>query len=260
MKSATVHSLEMNGQQVDYRVVTSRTARRLRVRVGLDGIEVVLPRVRTEEEAAAFLRRHEEWVGDQMARVDRLRVMRRPLSQRKGEMLFRGVATPVRVVKPASMKGANRIEWDGSTIEVRQSRTSRTPVTKSLENWLRKQVRADIEAHLAKVSKRLGRAPNQVYVMAQRTKWGNCSALRNLSFNWRLILAPEYVLRYLVTHEAVHLAVPDHSAKFWLTVQSLCSEMEKAKAWLRANDRELKVNLQQVTADLSFTKHITRND
>src|SRR5712691_5174153 len=44
----------------------------------------------------------------------------------------------------------------------------------------------------------------------------------NLSFNWRLIMAPEFVARYLVTHEAVHLFVPDHSKQFWLTVQSLC--------------------------------------
>jgi predicted metal-dependent hydrolase len=260
MKSATFHSLEMNGQQVDYRLVTSRTARRLRVRVGLDGIEVVRPRLRSQKEAEAFLRRHEEWLGDQMARIERLRVVRRPSLERKGEMLFRGVATPVRLVNHAGMKGANRIEWDGTTIAVRQSRTSRTPVAKSLENWLRKQVKADIEVHLADVTKRLGRAPNRVYVMAQRTKWGNCSTLRNLSFNWRLVLAPEYVLRYVVTHEAVHLSIPDHSAKFWLTVQSLCPEMEKAKAWLRANERELKINLQQVAADANLTRRVTRKD
>jgi predicted metal-dependent hydrolase len=60
-------------------------------------------------------------------------------------------------------------------------------------------------------------------------KWGNCSSRHNLSFNWRLILAPEFVFRYLVTHEAVHLAIPDHSAKFWLTVQSLCRETERAR-------------------------------
>ncbi len=79
--------------------------------------------------------------------------------------------------------------------------------------------------------------------MGQRTKWGNCSARRNLSFNWRLILAPDFVLRYLVTHEAVHLAVPDHSAKFWLTVQSLCRETEKAKQWLCAHQAQLQVDL-----------------
>jgi predicted metal-dependent hydrolase len=82
--------------------------------------------------------------------------------------------------------------------------------------------------------------------MGQRTKWGNCSASRNLSFNWRLILAPDFVLRYLVTHEAVHLAVPDHSAKFWLTVQSLCLETERAKQWLSANGLSLAVKLDDI--------------
>lgn len=48
-------------------------------------------------------------------------------------------------------------------------------------------------------------------------------------------MAPECVLRYLVTHEAVHLAIPDHSRKFWLTVQSLCPETERARQWLCAN-------------------------
>jgi predicted metal-dependent hydrolase len=79
--------------------------------------------------------------------------------------------------------------------------------------------------------------------MGQRTKWGNCSGLGNLSFNWRLILAPEFVLRYLVTHEVVHLAVPDHSQRFWLTVQSLCPSSEMARRWLSANGERLMVEL-----------------
>ena len=82
--------------------------------------------------------------------------------------------------------------------------------------------------------------------MDQRTKWGNCSARRNLSFNWRLILAPDFVLQYLVTHEMTHLAVPDHSAKFWLTVQSLCPDMAKARQWLSANAKHLFVDLSSV--------------
>lgn len=84
--------------------------------------------------------------------------------------------------------------------------------------------------------------------MDQRTKWGNCSARGNLSFSWRLVLAPAVVLRYLVTHEAVHLAIPDHSAKFWLTVQSLCPEMERAKQWLSRHHMQLTVDLANVVA------------
>jgi hypothetical protein len=60
---------------------------------------------------------------------------------------------------------------------------SRTPPARSLENWLRRQARAEIEKQLALVTARLRLRPQRIYVMGQRTKWGNCSAGRNLSFN-----------------------------------------------------------------------------
>jgi Protein of unknown function DUF45 len=85
-----------------------------------------------------------------------------------------------------------------------------------------------------------------------------CSAGRNLSFNWRLILAPDFVLRYLVTHETVHLAVPDHSAKFWLTVQSLCPETERAKQWLSANGLRLAVKLDSICDETDPTGRHSR--
>ena len=99
-----------------------------------------------------------------------------------------------------------------------------TPVRTSLTNWLRRQAREEIMRLLPEVCQRLHRSPKKVFVMSQRTKWGNCSAKKTLSFNWRLILAPPFVLKYLVTHEAAHLSVPDHSHQFWLTVRSLCPD------------------------------------
>jgi hypothetical protein len=130
-------------------------------------------------------------------------------------------------------------------IVIRGAGDSPTPVTRSLENWLRKMARTEIEKLLAQIIERLRQKPARVYIMAQRTKWGNCSSKRNLSFNWRLILAPDFVLHYLVTHEAVHLVMPDHSKKFWLTVQSLCREAEKAKRWLSSHQTELTIDLSR---------------
>jgi predicted metal-dependent hydrolase len=59
-------------------------------------------------------------------------------------------------------------------------------------------------------------------------------------------MAPDSVLRYLVTHEVVHLAVPDHSQKFWLMVQSHCQDSERARQWLAANAHRLMVPLEDV--------------
>lgn len=239
MRAVTEHQIEMGGQQIDYRVVQSAAARKLRVRVGLDGVEVLQPAGRRDEEVAAFLECNASWVLSQLQRVERLRKLRRYEHKAVGEMLFRGESTKVRVETTETRARGNRVDLIDGEIVVWRGPCSQTPVPRSLENWLRKQARAEIQAQLAVVTARIRESPPRVYVMGQRTKWGNCSARRNLSFNWRLILAPSIVLRYLVTHEAVHLAVPDHSAKFWLTVQSLCPEAERAKQWLCVNGHKL---------------------
>ncbi len=86
--------------------------------------------------------------------------------------------------------------------------------------------------------------PARLLVMSQRTKWGNCSARRNLSFNWRLLLAPPEVLDYIVVHELAHLLVPAHTAQFWLIVRSFCPRYEQHRDYLQTNARRLLEVLQ----------------
>ncbi len=56
----------------------------------------------------------------------------------------------------------------------------------------------------------------------------------------------DYVLRYVVTHEMVHLATPDHSQRFWLTVQSICPNADRARQWLVANGHRLTIDLSEL--------------
>lgn len=238
MKTSTRESIMIGSRRVDYRRVRSKTARALRVRVGVNGVEVLQPDTREPKEVTAFLRAHSDWLFGQLDRIERFRGIRKPARSASPEILFRGRPTRVRVEHDPRRRGANRIVAGEDTIVV-VCGTRRTPPARSLENWLRQQARAEITRHLTGLAHRLNRVPGRIYVMNQRTKWGNCSAKRNLSFNWRLILAPPFVLHYLVTHEAVHLAVPDHSSRFWLTVQSLCPEAERAKQWLSTQGQSL---------------------
>jgi predicted metal-dependent hydrolase len=246
MKAVTNHKVQLGGRHVEYKVVRSRAARMLRLRVGPSGVEVVQPADCNGDDVSAFVRRSETWILDQLGRVERLRGVLWPERRRAGEMLFRGQPTRVRVEIAQTGARSNAVDLIDGEIVVRVGARSPTPAARSLERWLRKQARAEIESHLAVVTARLRQRANRVYVMGQRTKWGNCSSRRNLSFNWRLILAPEFVLRYLVTHEAVHLAIPDHSAKFWLTVQSHCRETERAKQWLCSRASDLAVDVEAV--------------
>src|SRR5215831_5302663 len=232
MRSREQKTIKLQGRTVDYRIIRSKTARHLRVRVGLNGVEVLQPSSRRAKDAAEFLRINGSWVSEQLDRVKNLKGIRQEQLKRESEVLFQGRPTSIRIERLVKHSG-NKILLDGRQLVLQKGDNSPTPLARSLENWLRKQARQEIQKLLAPIIARLKRSPNRIYVMGQRTKWGNCSAKKNLSFNWRLIMAPEFVFRYFVTHEAVHLAVADHSPKFWLTVQSLCPETQKARQWLR---------------------------
>jgi predicted metal-dependent hydrolase len=245
-KMGTAGRISLAGREVEFRLVPSKSAKKLRIRVGIDGVQVIRPKDRADEDISDFLRANTAWIINQVERVERFHSIRRPKHRAAGQILFRGESIPLQIDQDPARAGANRVIYDSGVIVILRSSAAETPPAKSLENWLRKQARSDIVRHLNVVTNRLKRNPDKVLIMGQRTKWGNCSALQNLSFNWRLIMAPEFVLQYLVTHEAVHLAVPDHSQKFWLTVRSLCPESERARQWLCANGHRLLVDLNEV--------------
>ncbi|WP_404789279.1 M48 family metallopeptidase [Altericista sp. CCNU0014] len=244
MKQATLETIDLGGRKVDYHLVQSKTAQKLKVRVGLSGVEVVQPLKRDTQELEAFLEHNQGWIINQLDRAERLSSIRKPLKTTAGEILFRGIPTPIQVEENFQRKGTNKVVFENGTLTILLGVKSHTSPIKSLENWLRRQAKQEISRFLETLTQKLGKSPNKVYVMAQKTKWGNCSSLSNLSFNWRLIMAPDFVLKYLVTHEAVHLVVPDHSKRFWLTVQSLCPEMERAKQWLCANSDRLMTDMR----------------
>jgi predicted metal-dependent hydrolase len=245
MKTSIGQSIILEGRRVRYRLVESNGARKLRVRIGPQGVEVIRPRTRSPKDAKEFLLNNQKWIVDQLHRIEDFSFVKRPPSKPPKELLFHGKPMRVDVVKP-SIGGPNKVLWTAEGLAIVRGRSSKTHPAKSLEYWLRRQARQEITFQLSLMTSKLKGAPHRVFVMDQRTKWGNCSAKRNLSFNWRLILAPDFVLRYIVAHEATHLRVSDHSPRFWLTVQSLCPEAARAKQWLRTNRKMLMGDLKQI--------------
>jgi len=239
MKKGTSQTITLGTRRLDYRLLNSRKARTLRVRVGPNGVEVLKPAIRQAEDVAKFLHRNEPWILNQLGRIDRLGQVRRNKSRGHGQILFRGEATNVRVETVADRRRENRVFIRRGEIVIQRGPRSKTPTSRSLENWLRKQAKDEIQRCLAVLVPKLKQKPNRLYVMNQRTKWGNCSARRNLSFNWRLILAPREALQYLVAHEATHLAVPDHSDRFWLLLQSICPHARRSRLWLAEHGHTL---------------------
>ena len=103
----------------------------------------------------------------------------------------------------------------------------------AIERWYRRAARTEIKPRLDAATARAGIAYDGLTIRGQRTRWASCSAAGAMSFNWRLLLAPEPVLDYVVEHEVCHLEVMDHSPRFWRLLESRVPDWRDHAGWLR---------------------------
>ena len=101
--------------------------------------------------------------------------------------------------------------------------------------WLRREVQKSAQEY----AEALGVRVKRISIRDQSSRWGSCTSAGSLSFSWRLILAPPFVLDYLAAHEVAHLVEMNHSARFWRVVARVCPSVERAKKWLDTYGNDL---------------------
>jgi predicted metal-dependent hydrolase len=103
----------------------------------------------------------------------------------------------------------------------------------ALERFYRRSARVEIARRLDAATARAGTRYTRLTIRGQRTRWASCSSDGAMSFNWRLLLAPEQILDYVVEHEVCHIEVMDHSPRFWALLESRVPDWRAHAAWLR---------------------------
>lgn len=229
-----------------YALVRSRRARRPRLTIRPDGsLQVTLP-LRAPERWAA------ELVGDRLGWIDRhqarILAQRAALAERPplggGRMVsLGGIPHVVAVVPAPTGVRRSRVVHDDlpePVLRIALATGDERPPAEVLEAWLRGSAREVVTRRVALRARDLEVEPRSLTIRDQRSRWGSASRRGAVSFNWRLVLAPAWVLDYVVVHEVAHLRDFSHSARFWSLVRGLVPEADAARAWLRAHDQELR--------------------
>lgn len=108
-----------------------------------------------------------------------------------------------------------------------------------LKEWLSAQARSDLDKAVLHHAKFLKLRPKRFSVRDQTSRWGSCSSTGSLSFSWRLIMAPPFVLDYVAAHEVAHLQEMNHGRNFWALVEKTMPRMHEAKDWLEVYGMDL---------------------
>jgi predicted metal-dependent hydrolase len=205
----------------EYRIRRSQRARRVRVTVEQDGsVLVTLPRRAPERAAKEAVRELAPWI------ARRRRLLARAteeLARPAGTVPYLGAALALQ-----PQQGRERVHRRGDTLLVPDG----DPLP-ALERFYRRAARAEIAPRLDAATARAGTRYTRLTIRGQRTRWASCSSDGAMSFNWRLLLAPEQILDYVVEHEVCHLEVMDHSPRFWALLESRVPGWRAHAAWLR---------------------------
>jgi predicted metal-dependent hydrolase len=207
--------------EVPYRIRRSDRARRVRVSVdALEGVEVILPRRATTRDARDAMRELGPWVQRRLAQIERARA---ELGRREGFVPF--LDGELRVV---AEPGRTRAHRRGDDLLV-----PGTDWREAAERWYRRAAREEVAPRLDRACEAAGARWVRLSIRGQRTRWASCSPTGAMSFNWRLLLAPEPVLDAVVWHEVCHLDVADHSPRFWALLERRCPDYKVHQRWLR---------------------------
>jgi len=211
-----------------------RQARRYTLRIQAATREVVLtmPPRGSLKEAKAFAEKHGGWIA---ARLERLP---------EAAPFAHGTNVPVRgvshrIVHRGRVRGTVWTETDERGQRLICVAGDGPHLARRVSDFLHRQARRDLEAASKHYADRLDVEIKRISVRDQASRWGSCSTTGVLSFSWRLILAPPFVLHYLAAHEVAHLVEMNHSPRFWRLLKRLCPSMARAKLWLDVHGTDL---------------------
>jgi predicted metal-dependent hydrolase len=149
-----------------------------------------------------------------------------------------------KVMQIKTCQGAPSVKLEQNQLTVNLRPSDKNLSAPELEQWLKTQASLLINSKVNQFSTRIGVLYNRITIRDQRSRWGSCSCRKNLNFNWRLIMAPEPVLDYVIIHELCHLKEMSHSKKFWTLVSKHCPDWHERRNWLDDHCIELNARLQ----------------
>lgn len=218
---------------IEYRLRRSRAARRVSLRVNVEkGLEVVLPWRAPEYLAEQFLSMKQDWVLRHLAKV---KIMRSNLPRRQ---LVAGVKIPfldgvITLRLKRETRQRSRVKYDAAELTVTLS-ASASPRA-AIARWYRVQAKSYFENLTQQLAQPLSTTVGRVSIGDTKSQWGSAGPGGRLAFNWRLMLAPAAVARYVAAHEVAHLKHRNHSKDFWWLVAELMPDYEQHRQWLRKN-------------------------
>ena len=217
----------MRQRKIDYTLRESHRAKRVILKVGVNGLEVVVPRRFGKRRLPEILEANREWIEKELQRVKESPSLVAPECINLNAIDERW---QINYQSQPSLDGrlslkedaSNRLLVEGDFDDVRG-------VSSVFTQWLHLKAHAHLVPWLKEVSREVDLPFQKATVRGQTTRWASCSKSGNISLNRSLLFLPKHLVRHVFLHELCHIRELNHSPQFWKLLHQLepdCKDLE----------------------------------
>lgn len=204
-------------------------------------VEIRAPKGTPVESILQLLEEKWEWVQQNSKEMkDRMLGPKEKVYDHGEIFLYLGHAYPIRISQDENITQDHAvIEGDALHIYVKELEDEK--IKQALKRFYYQQCKALVEKRIQSYQSNFKVKPRSIRISDDKTTWGTCDSRQQLTFNWRLAMAPPKVIDYVVVHEMCHMVHLNHDRSFWRLVGKIMPEYKELENWLALSSWKMTV-------------------
>ena len=196
-------------------------------------VEVRAPLRTSQKEIDAFVNCKREWINKHQNRIEQVQEQKTSFTLTYGEQVYLcGKAYSI------IAKEGNHAGFDGQYFYLPPN-LSGEEIRQTIIQLYKKIAKTLLTNRTLEYAKRTGLMPIAIKVNSAKTRWGSCSGKNSINFSWRLIMASDDIIDYVVVHELAHIKEHNHSVRFWAVVASILPDYKTRERKLKEFQKQI---------------------
>ena len=217
-------------------ILITRTKRKKTISILIkDGnVEVKAPFNLNQKEIDSFILKKEKWIKNKI--LFQKSIKKLPKKKFINGEVFKFLGKDLMLKINTSDAKKTYIKNDYIYLNLKNNtKNNREKIKKELELFYRSFSERILKEKTLIESKKMNLKVNEIKVRSYKNRWGSCSSNGDISYNWKLIMAPEKIINYVIIHELCHLIHFNHSRDYWGEVSKKIPNYIENKEWLKSN-------------------------
>ncbi|MDQ0247933.1 putative metal-dependent hydrolase [Bacillus fengqiuensis] len=204
-------------------------------------VEVQAPKGTSDERIRQLLEGKWDLIQQKLNEMkERMRGTQEKVYEQGESFLFLGNSFPIRILQDINIE-QDHIMFEGDQLHIHVKHLEDEKIKQALKRFYYQQCKALVEKSVRYHQSHFKVTPRSISISDSKTTWGTCDSKRQLTFNWRLAMAPINVIDYVVVHEMCHMVHMNHDRSFWRLVGKIMPDYKEQENWLALSSWKMTV-------------------